>query len=125
MRSCRDCPGLPAPLLQVEDPDWTPLFDAVGERLAPGFMWMHESRFPDGTPLHAYKHIITRRYLYLTDGRHAFQRQFCLRYAPYRVDFAIEAALCTWWMLGDWEQEDLDALRDAVMRAQDTRGGGP
>jgi hypothetical protein len=33
-------------------------------------MWMFEVRLSDGTPLHAYKHIDTRRYLHLaSDGR--------------------------------------------------------
>jgi hypothetical protein len=55
---------------QGRTPEWQPLLDAVGEEIAANFMWMFEVRLSDGTPLHAYKHIDTRRYLHLaSDGR--------------------------------------------------------
>lgn len=48
----------------------------------------------------------------------AFERTACGRYAPLRLDFAIEAALCTWWILSGWEDEDREAVWEAVCRAQ-------
>ena len=49
---------------------WEPLIEAVGERLVGTFMWMYEEEMADGTILHVYKHVHTRRYMHLsTDGR--------------------------------------------------------
>lgn len=52
-------------------PNWGPLLG-----LAPGrideFMWMYAFELEDGTPVQAYKHRWTRRYLYLNDGGRAF-----------------------------------------------------
>lgn len=104
-------------LTQYRKPLWEPLLDAVGERLTPGFMWMHEAELEDGTPLHAYKHIDTRRYLYLTVEGHAFEPVACGRFVPQRLDFAIESAVCTWWILVGWDEEDRQAVSDAVHRA--------
>ena len=67
--------------------------------------------------MHAYKHICTRRYLFLTEDGRAFEYTRCGRFLPLRLDFAIEAALCTWWILSDREQEDADTIRAAVLAA--------
>lgn len=114
-----ECPGVVVWEGQYETPNWAPLEAAVGERLAGGFMWMDDGRLSDGAPLHAYKHIHTRRYLYLTDDLRAFELLPCGRYGPLRLDFAIERALCSWWILSGWEQEDADAIRDAIVGANE------
>lgn len=55
---------------QYDEPDWAPLRDLVGMKLADWFMWMHEIELEDGSAVHAYKHIATRRYFHLAvDGR--------------------------------------------------------
>ncbi len=55
---------------QGDRPEWGPLIDAVGDRVTGDFMWMFEVELTDGTPLQAYKHIDTRRYVHLApDGR--------------------------------------------------------
>lgn len=51
--------------VQCEQPEWRPLCGAVGDRLAGQFMWMAEIELDDGTRVHAYKHVQTRRYLHL------------------------------------------------------------
>lgn len=57
-------------VVQFEHPEWRPLTALLGEHLAEHFMWMHEIRLADGTAVHAYKHVHTRRYLHLAfDGR--------------------------------------------------------
>jgi hypothetical protein len=57
-------------VVQFEHPEWRPLATLLGEHLAARFMWMHEIRLADGTAVHAYKHVRTRRYLHLAfDGR--------------------------------------------------------
>lgn len=117
MHSALHC-GLDGWTRQYDEPCWEPLLEAVGERLTEGFMWMHETQLEDGRALHAYKHRATRRYLYLTEQSAAFERTACGRYAPLRLDFAIEAALCTWWILSGWEDEDREAVWEAVCRAQ-------
>ena len=111
--------GRPGSVVQYDCPVWEPLEAAVGTRLAEGFMWMHEGRLAGGVTMHAYKHIWTRRYLYLSeDGRSAFEHAPCGGYVPLRLDFAIQAALCTGWLFTGWEEEDREAIIDAVMRAQ-------
>lgn len=55
---------------QQECPDWAPLLAFVGESSAGEFMWMSQVDLADGGVMHAYKHIVTRRYLHLAgDGR--------------------------------------------------------
>ena len=113
------CHAKPAYLKQYEEPVWEPLLEAVGEHLAGGFMWMHEAEFDDGSSLHAYKHKWTRRYLYLTSDGQAFSPTECGAYSPLRLDFAIEAALCSWWIFKGWEEVDRTAVFEAVVRAQE------
>lgn len=113
------CLGVPAHHLRHGDPEWKPLVAAVGERLAEGFMWMHADELDDGSPVHAYKHIHTRRYLHLAEDGRAFEPTPCGRLVEGRLDFAIEAALCSWWILNGWEAEDVKALRDAIIRANE------
>jgi hypothetical protein len=43
----------------------------------------------------------------------------CGRFVRLRLDFAIQVALCTWWILAGWEEEDRKAVCDAVMRSQE------
>lgn len=56
---------IPGTVVQAETPSWAALEAAVGAVLAPGFMWMFEIRLADGTRVDAYKHVASRRYLYL------------------------------------------------------------
>jgi hypothetical protein len=110
-------------LTDFERPAWEPLVAAVGERLAATFMWMQSEALAGGLALHAYKHRHTRRYLYLTEDGRAFERAPCGGYVPLRLDFAIERALCSWWILSGWQPEDAVAIRDAVVRANHLAGG--
>lgn len=54
------------------------------------------------------------------DGR-AYEWAVCGRYAPTRLDWAIERALCNWWLLAGGEAEDRDAIHKAVLRAQESQ----
>jgi hypothetical protein len=112
------CPARNAFHLQHDAPCWPPLIAAVGERLASGFMWMHEDELEDGTTFHSYKHLHTRSYLHLSEDGRAFEWTPCDRYVELRLDFAIERALCSWWVLEGWEPADAEAIRDAILRAQ-------
>ena len=88
-------------------------------------MWMQELRLEDGTRLHAYKHIDTRCYLYLSDAGEAYERVPCDAFLPQRLDYALEAALCNWWILAGWDQDDADAVREAIIAANTTTADHP
>ncbi|HZI91131.1 MAG TPA: hypothetical protein VFD31_05835 [Thermoleophilaceae bacterium] len=85
--------------------------------MAGTFMWMDESALPDGSRVHAYKHIYTRRYLYLTEAGCAYEWTACQRFVRSRLDYALEAALCNWWVLAGWDAEDAEAVRMAILKA--------
>lgn len=112
------CAGFTASRRQHDVPVWEPLLEVLGERLTEGFMWMHEDQLEDGSSLHAYKHAFTRCYLHLTEDRRAFEWAPCGRYVPQRLDFAIQHAVCNWWVLSGWEEADAKAVREAIIRAQ-------
>lgn len=99
-------------------PVWKPLLAVMGRRLTSGFMWMGTNKLADESNLHAYKHIYTRDWIYLTDDLRAFEETPCGLMAPLRLDFAIKRVLCDWWILSGWEEKDRAAVVDAVHRAQ-------
>jgi hypothetical protein len=80
-------------VLQGETPEWEPLLDVVGEEVAGRFMWMFEVRLSNGAPLHAYKHIDTRRYLHLIPGGAAFTFESPNRYRRVPVLHLLAEAL--------------------------------
>lgn len=48
---------------------WEPLLELAPEDIG-AFMWMFETELDDWTPVQAYKHRVTREYIYLDyDGR--------------------------------------------------------
>ncbi len=120
LRPCREPESAE---LRVDDPVWEPLLEVLGERLTAQFMWMYAADLPGGATLHAYKHRWTRCYIFLTEDSRAFEWTACGRYAPTRLDWAIERALCSWWLLAGWTPEDRDAIHEAVLRAQEDRLG--
>ncbi len=54
-----------------DEPDWDPLHAVLPLKYCNGFMWMHRTERETGTIEH-YKHGITRRYLHLDHGGHAY-----------------------------------------------------
>ena len=50
---------------------WRPLLELAPDDID-AFMWMFECDLDDGTPLKAYKHCWTRRYLFLDEEGRAF-----------------------------------------------------
>jgi len=85
-------------VLQGDTPDWTALLAAIGSDLPVWFMWMFEVRLADGSRLHAYKHVTTRRYLHLTPDGRAFD--YCGDCGYEEVDLA-SSIVSTF---SDWEQ---------------------
>jgi hypothetical protein len=102
---------------QGERPVWQPLVDLVGEHLAEWFMWMFEVELADQTPLHAYKHVSTRRYLHLTEDGRAFVYQPEADYAEIAPRQALRLVFAEWERLLP-PPDDPGAVRDAVRRAR-------
>jgi hypothetical protein len=106
---------------QTDAPAWAPLEAAISSELAEWFMWMHEIQLIDGSQLHAYKHLITRRYLHLAEDGRAFD---------YRVDglygeVALASAIVR--TFSGWERalpppRHLEALRLAVKATRNNGG---
>ena len=85
--------GAPA---QRERPDWEPLIALVGLDVVGCFMWMNQLVLEDGTEVHAYKSIATRRYLHVgVDGRVFAQRRND-RFEPVTPLEALEHAFAGW-----------------------------
>jgi hypothetical protein len=77
-------------------PSWEPLLELVGKDVVSGFMWMHALQLDDGTEVHAYKSISTRRYLRLgTDGR-AFRLHRERDYEPISPSAAVVEVFDGW-----------------------------
>lgn len=74
--------SLAGEVVQSDRPTWDLLTSPLGESIAEWFMWMYEVRLDDGSRLHAYKHVMTRRYLHLgpEGGAFAYDREG--RYQP-------------------------------------------
>lgn len=60
------------PILDFTSPNWAPLHLVMPADQAEMFMWMHGCVWPDGFRLEAYKHGITRQYLYLSEDGAAY-----------------------------------------------------
>jgi hypothetical protein len=73
-------------------PDWEPLLALVGEPTVGEFMWMTEIALPGGRAIQAYKHIVTRRYLHLTEDSQALGRTATGRWCAVDTDEALRAA---------------------------------
>jgi hypothetical protein len=102
--------------IQGDHPDWKPLLDLVGPVLVRWFMWMYEIALADGTPVHAYKHVATRRYLHLAAGERAFAYTGRDRYREIDTQQALEAAFCEWEeLLPEPDRNSLNAY-EALMR---------
>jgi hypothetical protein len=80
-------------VVQTDAPDWEPLETAIGSDTAGSFMWMHEIRLVDGSRVHAYKHVNTRRYLHLAEDGRAFDYRADSSYGEVRLSLALARAL--------------------------------
>ena len=58
-------------MLRGEALNWKPLLDLAPEHID-DFMWMFEVELDNGARIHAYKHLWSRRYLYLHREGRAF-----------------------------------------------------
>jgi hypothetical protein len=119
------CVCVSGEMASCDPPVWEPLVEAVGELLTAGFMLMYEVHLDNGPTVYAYKHRCTRRYLHLSENGAAYAFTRCERYAPTRLDYAIEEALSYWWLLGTYDEAEAQAVRDVHLRANRRSSGMP
>ena len=83
-------------------PDWEPLERALPDSWLDGWMFMCTIPRDSGTALRAYKHVITRRYLYLRleDGHVAAYRPDRDQYVPAKLIEQVEDAYAAIETLG-------------------------
>lgn len=100
-------------------PEWQPLEDLVGEELAGWFMWMFALDMEDGTVVHAYKHIMTRRYFHISEQGRTFLYTREGRYRPISRRAAIKEAFESWRRVTEADERATVAaeLKKAVRRA--------
>ena len=101
---------------QGDRPNWEPLEAMVGEVLAGEFMWMFQVDLADGTTVHAYKHICTRRYLHLGEDGRTFAFTYSHRYRTVDPFDLLMAVFDGWEELTD-DEADVEALRAALRQA--------
>lgn len=103
-------------------PDWQPLYDLVGVKLADWFMWLGETELEDGNRVHSFKHITTREHLHLgVDGR-AFEYISPCRFREIDRRHALDLVFDTWKELTSGPD---DKDRIAVVRAREAAGPRP
>jgi hypothetical protein len=102
---------------QYEKPNWEPLRSLLPLCLCDGFMWMNSVRLNDGTEVQAYKHIDTRRYLWLADDASPYEYLGRNRYRPMRSLDAVEEVFGTYWALCDATPAEKRALKRAFQTA--------
>ena len=54
--------------VRFDNPVWEPLLELVGDYLINDFMWMCAIDLDDGSVIHAYKHSVTRHYVYVGEA---------------------------------------------------------
>lgn len=101
---------------RYDEPNWWPLRELVGRRLADWFMWMGEIKLSDDTAVHAYKHIATRRYVHLGEDGRAFAYTEDDRYVEMRRGTAVAGVFSGWTEIAP-QPEDPKAAWDAISRA--------
>jgi hypothetical protein len=93
---------------QGEHPNWAPLLELAGPVLVRWFMWMYEVALADGTPVQAYKHVATRRYLHLASPERAFAYVGRQRYCEIGIDEGLADVFFEWEQL--CPEPDLSSL---------------
>jgi hypothetical protein len=101
---------------QGDRPNWEPLEAMLGEELAGEFMWMFQVDLADGTAVHAYKHILTRRYLHLGEQGQTFAYTYSGRYRAVDPFDLLLVVFDGWEQFAD-EEADVESLRAALRQA--------
>ena len=103
----------------ADEPDWEPLLALMAPELVGWFMWMFPITLADGTRVEAYKHQVTRRYLYLDAGLRAWTYRQDGRYAlEPAIAPVLEEVLASWWELGHAEPDEVVLCWEALERAR-------
>ena len=107
----------------IDTPNWDPLESFLPLVLCSGFMWMNSIELEDGSELHAYKHRLTRRYLHLDNEADAWESLDRGRYRRMRHSDAIEQVFTPWWLLHHAEDDEREALKQALAAAREHGDG--
>lgn len=103
----------------ADEPDWEPLLALMAPELVGWFMWMFPITLADGTRVEAYKHRVTRRYLYLDADLRAWTYRQDGRYAlEAAVAPVLEEVLATWWEHGHAGPDEVVLCWEAIERAR-------
>jgi hypothetical protein len=80
----------------MKDEDiWAPLLELAPEDIGE-FMWMFEGELPDWTPVQAYKHRLTRQYIYLDHEGRAFDEVRRNRFEEVEPRLLLEEVMGVW-----------------------------
>lgn len=79
----------------IDDRIWEPLLDLAPEDID-AFMWMFEGELNEWTPLQAYKHRITRRYIFLDHQGRAFDEVRPARFEEVEPRLLLEEVMGVW-----------------------------
>jgi hypothetical protein len=110
-------------LASIDAPNWDPLERFLPLILCARFMWMNSIELENGSEVHAYKHSLTRHYLSLDDKGDAWESLDRGRYRRMRHSDAIEQVFTPWWLLNHAEDDEREALKQALDAAWE-RGNG-
>ncbi len=100
--------------LRHDEPDWDPLETFLPLRLCGDFMWMQAYILGDVGQVQAYKHGITRRYLYLDAEGRPYEHVATGFRRMRRVD-AVEQVYGLWWALHDARDDEKSMLAELLM----------
>ena len=106
----------------TDDTQCEPLFEPL-EKLLPDtlcrhFMAMYQSSTPDGLVIHAYKHIDTRRYLFIDGDGGTWRYTGTSSYCRIPVGGALEEAFCQWGDLSGYDPTDGALVAELIAGAR-------
>jgi hypothetical protein len=83
------------PVIFPVEPDWSPLHQVIDEKERNCFMFMGQALLSEGRIINLYKHIRTRRYINLSNGKegikaHAYRAN---DYVSIPIDEALKSVL--------------------------------
>jgi hypothetical protein len=108
------------------EPVWEPLVQLLPLELVECFMSMYQSVTREGLTIHAYKHIDTRRYLFLDEDGDAWRYTNGEHDGYCRIELggALEEAFCGWGDLVGYSPELGAIVTEQIAKARAVPDGG-
>jgi hypothetical protein len=122
----RITPDLVTSLRDQCEPIWEPLEKLLPLELVEGFMSMYQTSTHEGPTIHAYKHIDTRRYLFLDETGDSWRYTNGDGHSYCRIPLgtALEEAFCGWADLVGYEPELGALVGEQIAKARGPRSPG-